>query len=129
MGIVHDFELHKYGLTSEKKAGRGFPKKNPSYCGVTVKHGDGISDAIKGAVGLAMQNKDLIKSVGQSVGSVAGAIGKMSDAAKRFNELKEIQRRLAMRPQQPKSGTLPPEVKQAIQNIPRNKSGDGFQKF
>ena len=131
MGIVHDFEKHKYGINSDRKQiGKGL-RQNPSCCGVPqAQLGDGIFDVVKGAVDLAVQNKDLIKSVAQSAGSVAGAAGKISEAvkaAKRFNDLKELQPRTT--PKSEARRPLPPNVKQAIQDISRNKAGDGFEKF
>ena len=118
MGIVHKFERHKYSLPA---VGDGIF--------------DGVISGVKGAVDLATKNKDLISSVGKSVGAVAGAAGKISDAVKaaqRFNELKELQRIKQVQQTQPatQKANLPADVKQAIQSISsRNKAGDGFAKF
>ena len=142
MVIVHDFEKHKYNLPA---VGSGLSKKvsqNPSCCGVSspcgLVSGNGIFssivDGVKSGVDLAVKNKDVINTVGESVGSVASAASKISEAVKaaqRLNELKELHRI-----KQAKS-ELPSEVKQAIQSVSRNpkvalagsKSGDGFEKF
>ena len=149
MVIVHDFEKHKYNLPA---VGSGLSKKvsqNPSCCGVSspcglvsspcgLVSGNGIFssivDGVKSGVDLAVKNKDVINTVGKSVGSVGSAASKISEAVKaaqRFNELKELHRI-----KQAKS-ELPSEVKQAIQSVSRNpkvalagsKSGDGFEKF
>ena len=77
MGIVHKFEKQKFNLPM---VGKGF-RQNPSYCGVS-KDGNGIFDGLKGVVNLATKNKDLITSVGKSVGSVANATSKISQAVK-----------------------------------------------
>ena len=142
MVIVHDFEKHKYNLPA---VGSGLSKKvhqNPSCCGVSspcrLVSGNGIFssivDGVKSGVDLAVKNKDVINTVGKSVGSVGSAASKISEAVKaaqRLNELKELHRI-----KQAKS-ELPSEVKQAIQSVSRNpkvvlagsKSGDGFEKF
>ena len=148
MVIVHDFEKHKYNLPV---VGSGLSKKvrqNPSCCGVSTPCGvsspcglvsgngifSSIVDGVKSGVDLTVKNKDVINTVGKSVGSVASAASKILEAVKaaqRLNELKELHRI-----KQAKS-ELPSEVKQAIQSVSCNpkvvlagsKSGDGFEKF
>ena len=139
MVIVHDFDKHKYNLPA---VGSGLSKRvrqNPSCCGVSspcgLVSGNGIFssivDGVKSGVDLAVKNKDLISTVGKSASSVAGAASKISEAVKaaqRLNELQRIRKIQEGRPVGSPKG-LPSEVKQAIQNVPRSKSGDGFEKF
>ena len=91
-----------------------------------------IVDGVKGGINLAVKNKDLMKSVGKTVGSVSTVADKISDAAKTaqwLNELKEPQRIKQFQESQQSKPQLPSEVKQAIKSILRNKTEDGFEKI
>jgi hypothetical protein len=109
MGIVRNFEKHKYTLPTK---------------------GEGIVDTVADFVS---KNKDTLKDVGKAVSSVSGVVGNISDAvkaAKRFNELRELQ---GIKNQ---TNKLSPAVISELQapSTPKSESlhskkGDGFEKF
>ena len=96
MGIVRKFDQHKYNLPVE---------------------GSGVAD-------FASQNKETLKDVGKAVSSVSDAVGNTSKAvhaAKRFNELRELQQI------KDKQNKLPVNVVNELKAA--SKKGDGFEKF
>lgn len=101
MGLIHEHEKHKYDIHAEN-----------------TNTGDGIADIFK----FASKVKDIIVPVGQ----IASAAGKIAEASKTANRLKEIQevRKIQEIQAQQQGGNLSESTRNKVRNI-----GKGFQKF
>ena len=123
MGIIHEFEEHKFiggGLKGARKA------RKVDYYKTVYGNGSGIFDSIASVATPIIEgiknNKDLIIEGGKAIGSVAGAAKAIADAKKHADELKEAEiiNQIRNRNLEKKAKELSEATKEKLKDIPKN---------